>query len=230
MFAANHFDVDTFREQVVNCTNSDGYTPLHIVASEGHFQLIDTLVQHGAEVDARNDSFRTPLHIACLRGFLNVIQSLIQRKADINAKDSENNTPTHFCAMYGHRHCLRFLASRQPYLLARNNEGRTPVDVAASKELLLEFKIGKSGPNTGIIMPSNASLKLIKQVEAKSKKLAKEGAVETARIRIRGRSPPPPSTPVKNKEKKEPNFCCLPDEPVIEHVSPKNLITYRSYG
>jgi len=59
--------------QIVNCTNSDGFTPLHVAASEGHSSLIELLAKFGAEVDARTNNYRTPLHIACLRGNLTVI-------------------------------------------------------------------------------------------------------------------------------------------------------------
>ena len=59
--------------EIVNCTNSDGFTPLHLAASEGHAPLIEILVKYTAQVDARTNNFRTPLHIACLRGNLSVI-------------------------------------------------------------------------------------------------------------------------------------------------------------
>jgi ankyrin repeat protein len=63
--------------EIVNCTNSDGFTPLHLAASEGHAPLIEILVKFSGQVDARTNNFRTPLHIACLRGNLGVIQSLV---------------------------------------------------------------------------------------------------------------------------------------------------------
>ena len=63
--------------EVVNCINSDGFTPLHLAASEGHGPLIEVLIKAKAQVDARTNNFRTPLHIACLRGNLSVIQALI---------------------------------------------------------------------------------------------------------------------------------------------------------
>ena len=63
--------------EIVNCTNSDGFTPLHLAANEGHAPLIEILIKFGAIVDGRTNNFRTPLHIACLRGNLGVIQALI---------------------------------------------------------------------------------------------------------------------------------------------------------
>lgn len=57
----------------INCTNSDGWAPIHVGASEGHAGLVEILVEYGAVIDARTKNFRTPLHIACIRGNFAVI-------------------------------------------------------------------------------------------------------------------------------------------------------------
>jgi ankyrin repeat protein len=57
----------------INCSNSDGWTPLHLAASEGHAGLVEILIEYGAIIDARAKTFRTPLHIACIRGNFAVI-------------------------------------------------------------------------------------------------------------------------------------------------------------
>ena len=101
--------------EIINCVNSDAFTPLHLASSEGHPHLIEILVQFGAQIDARNNNFRTPLHIACLRGHLTVIKALVTAGADINAKDIDNNTPTHFCSEYGHSFCLKFILKKDEY-------------------------------------------------------------------------------------------------------------------
>ena len=122
--------------EIINCVNSDAFTPLHLASSEGHPHLIEILVQFGAQIDARNNNFRTPLHIACLRGHLTVIKALVTAGADINAKDVDNNTPTHFCSEYGHSFCLKFILTKEPYLFDSNNEGKSPIDVANSSDIL----------------------------------------------------------------------------------------------
>ena len=86
----------------INCTNSDGWTPLHVAASEGHSGLVEILIDYGAAVDGRTKNFRTPLHISCIRGNFAVIQTLLMAGADPDAKDIDGNTPSHFCAEYGH--------------------------------------------------------------------------------------------------------------------------------
>jgi ankyrin repeat protein len=63
----------TARKAIVNQSNSDGWTPLHVAASEGHIDLIDAFIEFGANKDSRSLDFRTPLHVACIRGNLSVI-------------------------------------------------------------------------------------------------------------------------------------------------------------
>ena len=124
----------------LQCTNSDGWTPLHVASNEGHTQLIEILLEYGALIDARTKNFRTPLHIACIRGNFACIQTLLMNGADFDSKDIDGNTPAHFCAEYGHQESLRFLLTRHPTLFAKNFDGKSPIDVACSHEILQTFE------------------------------------------------------------------------------------------
>lgn len=73
IYAKQQFNQGNEIFEIVNCTNSDGFTTMHLAASEGHAPLIDILMKFGGQVDARTNNFRTPLHISCLRGNLTVI-------------------------------------------------------------------------------------------------------------------------------------------------------------
>ena len=126
----------TTQLSIINCTNTDGWTPLHVAASEGHAPLVEILIEYGAMIDARTKNFRTPLHIACIRGNFAVIQALLMAGSDVDAKDVDGNTPSHFCAEYGHADCLRFLLTRHPTLFSKNCEGKSPIDIAVTHEIL----------------------------------------------------------------------------------------------
>ncbi|KAH9044350.1 ankyrin repeat-containing domain protein [Lactarius pseudohatsudake] len=53
------------------------------------------LIQHGADVAARDNSNSTPLHLASFKGGAESVQLLIQHKADVNVRNKENLTPLH---------------------------------------------------------------------------------------------------------------------------------------
>jgi ankyrin repeat protein len=44
-FAKQNFNRENELFEIVNCTNSDGFTPLHLASSEGHAQLIEILIK-----------------------------------------------------------------------------------------------------------------------------------------------------------------------------------------
>jgi Ankyrin repeats (many copies)/Ankyrin repeat len=68
-------------------------TPLHEASQYGHEHVATLLLNHGAEVNARNSSLETPLHIASQRGHLEVVRLLCNRGAHLNAEDFFGNTP-----------------------------------------------------------------------------------------------------------------------------------------
>lgn len=47
-FAKKEFNKENELFEIVNCTNSDGFTPLHLAACEGHAGPIEVLIKFGA--------------------------------------------------------------------------------------------------------------------------------------------------------------------------------------
>lgn len=53
---------------LVNCRDSDGYTPLHRACYNGRTNVVRVLLQRGADVAARTEDGWQPLHCACRWG------------------------------------------------------------------------------------------------------------------------------------------------------------------
>lgn len=56
--------------------NGMRWTALHLAAFEGNSQLVEYLVQHGANIHAINQSGYTPLKLAEYKGFANLSEIL----------------------------------------------------------------------------------------------------------------------------------------------------------
>lgn len=56
-------------------------------------EVVLTLLQRGANANARNGKGETPLHMACCQGHLDVAQNLILHGAEIEAGDKHGRTP-----------------------------------------------------------------------------------------------------------------------------------------
>ena len=73
----------------------DGYgnTPLHLAAAAGHQDIVETLVQCGAIVDARDSEGMTPLHRAVLEEQVHIVKVLVSHHADAKARDNWGDMP-----------------------------------------------------------------------------------------------------------------------------------------
>uniref|UniRef100_A0A7N9AUF9 Poly [ADP-ribose] polymerase n=1 Tax=Mastacembelus armatus TaxID=205130 RepID=A0A7N9AUF9_9TELE len=76
-------------------------TPLHFAAGFGRKNVVDFLLQNGANVYARDDGGLISLHNACSFGHAEVVRLLLHHGADANARDNWNYTPLHEAAIKG---------------------------------------------------------------------------------------------------------------------------------
>ncbi|KAK1142597.1 hypothetical protein AOXY_G36897 [Acipenser oxyrinchus oxyrinchus] len=76
-------------------------TPLHFAAGFGRKDVVEHLLQNGANVHARDDGGLIPLHNACSFGHAEVVSLLLCQGADPSARDNWNYTPLHEAAIKG---------------------------------------------------------------------------------------------------------------------------------
>lgn len=65
----------------------DHRTPLHIACERGHAEVVELLLAHEADVEAKDISGNTPLHVAAQSQQTKIVQKLLDTGAD---PDSEN--------------------------------------------------------------------------------------------------------------------------------------------
>ena len=88
-----------------------GWTPLHFAAFGGQPAVVETLLSHGADVDARatNRFGNTPLQVGLLTGQREVTRVLIAHHADVRFKQKEGVTALHEAAQSGDAEIVRML-------------------------------------------------------------------------------------------------------------------------
>ncbi len=67
---------------ISNLQDSNGFTPLHIAASNGNEQVILALLSHGADQAIRDPSGRISLHICCSFGYRPCVALLLGKKLE----------------------------------------------------------------------------------------------------------------------------------------------------
>jgi ankyrin repeat protein len=72
-----------------------GGTPLHIAALSNQDEVVEVLLENGADIEAKAaDSYgSTALHWAAVLGHGRIVELLVLAGADVNAKDTEGHTP-----------------------------------------------------------------------------------------------------------------------------------------
>lgn len=73
--------------------NSELGTPLYCGVWSSQGEIVDRLIQEGANPNSHCDHGWTPLHLACRKGYEKIAESLIRAGAKINAKDFGGRTP-----------------------------------------------------------------------------------------------------------------------------------------
>ena len=117
-------------------------TPLHYAAMFKGAEVVQLMVDAGADVNAVSNANLTPLHYnlfgACYRGSAAVIRVLIAAGADISARDNDGMTPLHIAVNdwnmnYVHSEPVQILLELDADISAVDNKGNTPLHLAANK-------------------------------------------------------------------------------------------------
>uniref|UniRef100_A0A673HVR5 NAD(+) ADP-ribosyltransferase n=1 Tax=Sinocyclocheilus rhinocerous TaxID=307959 RepID=A0A673HVR5_9TELE len=105
-------------------------TPLHFAAGFGRRDVVEHLLQTGANVHSRDDGGLIPLHNACSFGHAEVVSLLLCSGADPNARDNWNYTPLHEAAIKGKIDVCIVLLQHGADPNIRNTDGKSALDLA----------------------------------------------------------------------------------------------------
>jgi len=121
------------RSANINARNKEGHTPLRrALVSPGygagahHFDIIQLLFEHGANVDALDDAQSAPLHVASQSGSTEATRLLLEYGADVHALDGNHSTSLHLASRIGNAEVARLLLEHGANINARNKEDQTP--------------------------------------------------------------------------------------------------------
>ena len=85
-------------------TFRDGKTLLHYATENGRLAFVESLLQQGANVEAKTISKQwTPLHMAARQGHEEIVALLLQSGANVNALSKRGMTPLHHAVRCGQK-------------------------------------------------------------------------------------------------------------------------------
>lgn len=117
--------------KTVQVLNDD--TSLHTAARNGYIEIVQILLESGADPNAVNRYQNTPLHEAAFFGQVEVARLLLDAGALIDPRNNNNITPLLFAAEKGHLPVVKLLVQRGADRGVRNKAGRTAQEEAEQR-------------------------------------------------------------------------------------------------
>ncbi|CAG7786848.1 unnamed protein product, partial [Allacma fusca] len=114
---------------VLNESNRNGWTPLHVAAHEGQIKILEELMKHGALL-RKDYEGRTPLHLAAANGHKDAVILILKAHSHLmNVSDKNGNTPLHAATTQNQPKVVELLLRRNCEL-TYNTEGNSAIDLA----------------------------------------------------------------------------------------------------
>ncbi|KAK5636449.1 hypothetical protein RRF57_012161 [Xylaria bambusicola] len=107
---------------------------LQKVAARGKLSIVRLLIEHGADVNPKQDIEVPALVKAAEAGNVNVVSELLAHHADPNARNRSGQTALFIAAIKGHNKVVEALAGRHADVNAKDKEGRSPLLYLASEK------------------------------------------------------------------------------------------------
>lgn len=91
------------KNALLNALGPRGETALHLaIQSPSKQSVVMLLIQHKADVNARDATFRTPLHISAGQGNIAMCNYLLNEGADLDSREAQSKTPLQLACEAGH--------------------------------------------------------------------------------------------------------------------------------
>ncbi|KAK9692812.1 Ankyrin repeats (3 copies) [Popillia japonica] len=136
-FAARYGRYNTVRQLldsekgtfIINESDGEGLTPLHIASQQGHTRVVQLLLNRGALLH-RDHNGRNPLHLAAMNGYTQTIELLLSVHSHLlDQVDKDGNTALHLATMENKPNAIVLLLSMNCKLLY-NSKGMSAIDYA----------------------------------------------------------------------------------------------------
>jgi hypothetical protein len=135
--AVRQGDMEAIKQFIANGADLNeveyGRTPLTAAVESMQPEAIRTLLEAGADPNAKDGRGRTALHEACARSQADTIDLLLAKGADVNVSNAEGQTPLHIASGLPQREIVEKLLDAGADINAQDNRRQTPLSVARSR-------------------------------------------------------------------------------------------------
>ncbi|EAU37833.1 conserved hypothetical protein [Aspergillus terreus NIH2624] len=105
--------------EIVNAKGGSHGNALQAASGEGHENVVQMLLDRGADINARGSFYGNALQTASLQGHSNVVYILLDRGADVNAQGGSFGNAVVAASLQGHEKIVQILLDRGADISAR---------------------------------------------------------------------------------------------------------------
>ncbi len=109
--------------KIDDITNSNESTALHIASYCGHKNIVEYLIDNGANINSSNKNKITPLFIASYYGYFDIVQILVENGANMSQTNINGESPMFAAASSGKLSILQYLQKKNADFNQLNNNG-----------------------------------------------------------------------------------------------------------
>ncbi|CAL1283118.1 unnamed protein product [Larinioides sclopetarius] len=136
--------------------NLSGNTALHLAVIKGHLDIVEVLLNKGADVKSTFDNSSHPLHLAAVSGNVDIVKCLLKHGAAVNCVNNFGETPLHKAAAFNASEVIDFLLKNGADIESHDNAHFTPLLVAVAEGHVDAIKV---------LLKSNAKIKVLDNME-----------------------------------------------------------------
>jgi uncharacterized protein len=139
--AAINGDIKAVREHLDGDANlarafdRNGWTPLHLAAHYGHLDVVELLLERGADIHAKSSNTveQMPIFLALGGRQYEMVEFLLEHGADVDSRQKKDWSLLHQAAIHGDLRMARILLSHGAQVNSQRMDGMTPFDLAKEK-------------------------------------------------------------------------------------------------
>ena len=121
-------------QDVVNCKDEKGWTPLHLAAERNAHRMIHILCDKAAEREVTTGLGNTPLLVAAIGGAEEAVRALLAEKANPNVANDARWTPVHYAAVANNAQMIQLLHECGGELHTTSLKENSPLSLAVMND------------------------------------------------------------------------------------------------
>lgn len=112
----------------------NGNTGLHLATINGHSSIVTLLIDHGSDVNIKNNENVTAFDVSCGKGYLEISKNILSSYETFDNIDYQSNLPLHVACQEGASEIVKLLLQKGIKIDAVDKDGKNCLDIAIEYE------------------------------------------------------------------------------------------------